>query len=82
MPHSFRTHLRMCMSQHTHDMPVTELRELFLRRYQAFLILRGVSPHLLCCRQAAMEVLGASESVVEAKSLPEGNHPPDWTSHP
>ena len=38
-------------------MPETMLRKLFLRRYQALLVLRGVSPHLTACRQAAMEVL-------------------------
>jgi hypothetical protein len=39
------------------NMPETMLRLLFLRRYQALLVLRGVSPHLLACRQAEMEVL-------------------------
>ena len=53
--HSFRTHIRRWMR--SINMPETLLRELFLRRYQALLILRGVSPHLLECRQAAMEVL-------------------------
>jgi hypothetical protein len=55
MPHSFRTHIRMWMR--SINMRETQLRELFLRRYQALLILRGVSPHVLGCRQAAMEVL-------------------------
>jgi hypothetical protein len=53
--HSFRTHIRRWMR--SIDMPVTPLRELFLRRYQALLILRGVSPHHSGCRQSAMEVL-------------------------
>ena len=38
-------------------MPETMLRLLFIRRYQSLLVLRGVSPHLPACRQAAMEVL-------------------------
>ena len=55
MPQFFRTHIHTWMR--SIDMPLTSLRELFLRRYQALLILRGVSPHLPRCRQAAMEVL-------------------------
>lgn len=36
---------------------MTEAREVFLRRYEALLVLRGISPYLLGPRQAAMEVL-------------------------
>jgi hypothetical protein len=39
------------------NMPMTEAREVFLRRYEALLVLRGISPYLLGPRQAAMEVL-------------------------
>jgi hypothetical protein len=39
------------------NMPEKMLRLLFLRRYQALLVLRGVSPHLPACHQAEMEVL-------------------------
>jgi hypothetical protein len=39
------------------NMPMTEIREVFLRRYEALLVLRGISPYLLGPRQAAMEVL-------------------------
>lgn len=39
------------------NMQNTPLRELFLRKYEALLVLRGVSPYLLGPRQAAMEVL-------------------------
>jgi hypothetical protein len=55
MPQSFRTHMRLWMQ--SINLPETMLRKLFLRRYQALLVLRGVSPHLPACRQAAMEVL-------------------------
>ena len=37
--------------------PETPLRMLFLTRYRALLVLRGVCPHNLACRGAAMEVL-------------------------
>ncbi len=38
------------------NMPETQLRKLFLTRYRALLDLRGVCPHNLACRGAAMEV--------------------------
>jgi hypothetical protein len=52
---TFRRHLRRWMI--SINMQLTPLRELFLRRYEALLVLRGVCPYLLGCRQAAMEVL-------------------------
>lgn len=54
-PRSFRTHIRHWMRGI--NMPMTEAREVFLRRYEALLVLRGISPYLLGPRQAAMEVL-------------------------
>ncbi len=54
-PRSFRTHIRLWMRGI--NMPMTEAREVFLRRYEALLVLRGISPYLLGPRQAAMEVL-------------------------
>jgi hypothetical protein len=55
MPRSFRTHMRTWMQ--SINMPETPLRKLFLTRYRALLDLRGVCPHNLACRGAAMEVL-------------------------
>jgi hypothetical protein len=55
MPQSFRTHIRTWMRGI--NMPLTPLRELFIRRYQALLVLRGVCLFLPGPRQAAMEVL-------------------------
>jgi hypothetical protein len=52
---SFREHIRSWMRGIA--MPMTEIREVFLRRYEVLLILRGISPYLLGPRQAAMEVL-------------------------
>ena len=54
-PRSFRTHIRYWMRGI--NLPMTEAREVFLRRYEALLVLRGISPYLLGPRQAAMEVL-------------------------
>ncbi len=46
MPQSFRPHIRMWMR--SIDMPETQLRMLFLWRYQALLILRAAAAaHLL-----------------------------------
>jgi hypothetical protein len=55
MPQSFRTYIHTWMR--SIRMPITPLRELFIRRYQALLVLRGVCPYLIGPRQAAMEVL-------------------------
>ena len=52
---SFRDHIRHWMRGI--NLPCTEAREVFLRRYEVLLILRGISPYLLGPRQAAMEVL-------------------------
>ena len=52
---SFRTHMLSWMQ--SIDLELTPIRDLFLKRYEALLRLRGVSRYELGCRQAAMEVL-------------------------
>jgi hypothetical protein len=52
---SFRRHIRSWMRGI--NLRITEPRELFLRRYEALLVLRGISPYHPVPRQAAMEVL-------------------------
>jgi hypothetical protein len=55
MPKSFRTHLGHWMD--SIGMPRTNLRDVFILRYKVLLDLRGVCPHLLGPRRAAMGVL-------------------------
>jgi hypothetical protein len=51
----FRKHIRSWMRGI--QLRLTEVRDVFLRRYEALLVLRGISPYLPGPRQAAMEVL-------------------------